>query len=310
MSELLVSVLEDYLAYCHISCTGQTLRQYAMVLAKVVADLGGTTRLISEVTPRELQRYQSAQWGSLKPNTISGYTAILKTFFEWSVERGYLTRSPAAALPRPRRHKSDADPRAIPPDHLRRMLDYARLTSPRNYALLMFLIATGSRVGGALSITLDDLRLDEYRARIRLKGGKLDFAFFGDMTREALETYLAKRPASAYPQLWVWEKKPYRPLEDGGVYAMIVDLCHRISLPREYFTHGTRHSVGISWTKAGVALGIVSAKLHHSDVGITHDYYASPDNDYMAMVSRRYESIPLMDHPEEALGNGRIIKVS
>ncbi len=310
MSELLVNVLEDYLAHCHITCTEATLKQYAMVLGKFVTDLGGASRLITEITPREVGRYQPAAWGSLKPTTIGGYTAIVKTFFEWAVERDYITTSPASSLPRPRRTKTTAEPRAIPPEHLRRILDYARVTSARNYALLMFLIATGSRIGGALSITLDDLDLDHFRAHIRLKGGRRDYVYFGDLTRDALEVYLKRRPPAPHRLLWTWDKTPYRPLKNGGVYAMLVDICHRIDLPREYFTHGTRHSVGISWTKAGVALGIVSSKLHHSDVGITHNYYATPDHEFIAMVSRRYESIPLLDHPEEALGNGRIIRVS
>lgn len=306
-SDPLTVVLEEYLDYCKISCTVPTQKQYAMVLTKAVTDLGGQTRLIEEITPRELLRYQSHTWGGLKPATVSGYTAILKTFFEWAVERDFIPRSPAANLPRPRRLKNSAEPRAIPPAHLRRMLDYAKYTSTRNYALLMFLIATGCRVGSALSVTLDNLLLDQDRARIRVKGGKQDMAYFGDMTHEALEMYLAKRPQTEHKKLWVWDKKPYRPLEDGGVYAMIVDICQRIELPREYFTHGTRHSVGISWTKAGVALGIVSTKLHHSDVGITHDFYAMPDQEFIAMVSKRYEGLPLLDHPEEAL-KGKVIR--
>lgn len=307
LNEPLHVVLEDYLDYCKVSCTVPTQMQYTMVLTRLVNDLGGKTRLIGEITPREMQRYQSHTWADLKPATVSNYTAIVKTFFNWAVERQQIAHSPAASLPRPRRLKNSAEPRAIPPEHLRRMLDYARHTSLRNYALLMFLISTGCRVGGALSVTLDNLLLENYRARIRVKGGKQDMVFFGDKTREALEAYLTKRPKAPSNALWVWDKKPFAPLEDGGVYAMIVNICKRIDLPREYFTHGTRHSVGISWTKAGVALGIVSAKLHHSDVGITHNFYAAPDQEFIAMVSRRYEDIPLMDNPEEALSR-RIIR--
>ncbi len=300
-------VLEEYFDYCHIVCTGQTLKQYKLVLNRVIADLGGTTRLLEEISPRELQRYQSKNWGHLKRSTIAGYTAVLKTFFAWAVDKGYLEKSPADGLRRPPRAKDSAEPRAIPPEHLRQMLDYTRQTSVRNYAILMFLIATGCRVGGLLSVTLNDLDVAHYRASIRVKGGRSGKVFFGDKTRTALEAYLAWRPACGHDKLWVWDKQPYKPLQDGGVYAMIVDTCQRVHLPKEYFTHGTRHSVGISWTQAGVALGIVSTKLGHSNVGITHEFYAQPDEAFIAMVSRRYEELPLLDNPHEALG-GNIIR--
>lgn len=307
-SDPLFGVLEEYLDYCKVSCTVATQQQYAMVLNRLVIDLGGGTRLIEEITPRELQRYQSQHWGALKPATLSGYTAILKTFFAWAQQRQYIAVSPAAHLPRPRRAKHNIEPRAIPPEHLRTMLDYARHTSVRNYALLMFLIATGARVGGALSVTLDGLQLNQYRARIRVKGGKTDMVYFGDKTRDALEQYLAQRPKVDNRMLWIWDKQPYRTFEDGGVRAMIVSICQRTNLPRQYFTHGTRHSLGIAWTKAGVALGIVSSKLHHSDIGITHQFYATPDQEFIAMVSRRYEELPLLDHPEDIVGKKNITR--
>lgn len=300
-------VLEEYFDYCRVVCAEQTLKQYRMVLQKVVDDLGGQTRLPEEITPRELQRYQAHVWGHLKRSTLANYTAILKSFFSWGVNRGYVDQSPARSLKRPPRSKETAELRAIPPEHLRQMLQYARLTLPRNYAILMFLIATGSRVGGLLSIGLGDLDLTNYRATIRLKGGKFDKVFWGDQTRKALEDYLAWRPDCGHDRVWVWDKQPYKPLHDGGVYAMIVDICQRINLPREYFTHGTRHSVGISWTQAGVALGIVSTKLHHSNVDITHTFYAQPDQEFIAKVSRLYEMLPLEDDPMQAIGS-RVIR--
>lgn len=300
-------VLEEYFDYCRVVCAELTLKQYQLVLRKVVTDLGGQTRLLDEITTRELQRYQANEWARLKRSTLANYTAILKSFFSWTVEKGYLEQSPARSLKRPPRAREGADPRAIPPEHLRRMLDYARVTSKRNYAILMFLISTGARVGGMLSMGMNDLDLPNYRASIRTKGRKQAKVFWGEKTKEALEDYLTWRPKCDHDRVWIWEKRPYKPLHDGGVYAMIIDICHRINLPREYFTHGTRHSVGISWTEAGVALGIVSSKLGHSNVNITHDFYAHPDDELIAKVSRLYETLPLEDNPMEAIRN-RILR--
>jgi len=306
-NEPLAGVLEEYFDYCRVVCAVETLKQYDMVLRKVVSDLGGQSRLPEEITPRELQRYQAHRWGHLKRSTLANYTAILKSFFSWAVSRGYIEQSPARLLKRPPRSKDSAEIRAIPPEHLRQMLEYTRHTSKRNYAILMFLIATGCRVGGLLSLGMDDLDLNNYRATIRLKGGKMDKVFWGDKTKKALEGYLAWRPNCGHDRVWIWDKKPYKPLKDGGVYAMIVDTCQRINLPREYFTHGTRHSVGISWTQAGVALGIVSSKLNHSDIGVTQRFYAQQDQEFIAKVSRLYETLPLEDDPMTAMGS-RIIR--
>lgn len=290
--------IEDaYETYLLRPMRSKSTSQYQVVL-KPLVDWLGANRDLELVTEADLLKYQSHLRRKLKPVTVANYTSVIKAFFNWCVDGEYLLKSPARRLERKRPPVDPEDNRAMPPDELRKILDYARVTHPRNYAVLMTLIASGVRVGGLLSMTWERTSIERQFAWVEDKGGGYYRAYFGDRTAAALEAWFRKHPLKE-GAVWTGKGPKHQPLKSGAVYAFFQDLCQRAGVQGHYHPHCLRHSRGHGLGKAGVPISIISRIMNHSDESITA-IYQPHDDEYVALIARRHELIALADEPEAA----------
>ncbi len=271
--------------------------QYEVVLKPLVAWLG-PDRDLELVTEADLLKYQSNLRKKLKPVTVANYTSVIKALFNWCMDGEYILKSPARRLERKRPPPDPEDNRAMPPDELRKIVDYAKLTHPRNHAALMVMIATGVRVGGLLSMTRERTDLDRQFAWVEDKGGGYYKAYFGPLTAEALEGWYRKQKRKE-DAVWTGKGPTYAPIKSGAVYAFFQDLCQRAGVEGHYHPHCVRHSRGHGLGKAGVPISVISRIMNHSDEAITA-IYQPHDDEYVALIARRHELIALADEPEKA----------
>lgn len=271
--------------YLKIDRAPLTNKQYGLILGALVRDVGPARRL-ERITFEDLLDWLDAQ--AIQRSTRRNYISIVKAFFNWCVEVGYLERSPARQIKRGRAHNADKQPRAIPPEDLRRIVEYARITSPRNYALLLFLADTGCRVGGACSLTLDNLYVDEGYAWLYEKGSRWARVLFGADTAGALAAWLKKRPRAApHPYVWTGLAPGYKVLTPNGVRYILKSLSAKTECSREWFPHAIRHAVAYAWADAGVSPAVVAGKLGHSDPSITLDNYYDHSDERVIMTQQR-----------------------
>ena len=260
-----------------------TNKQYRLVLSSVIEQLGAS-RQVARVTYEDLLDIQAALRLRLKPATVANYTSICKSFFAWCAQRSYCEQSPAADLVR--RRPAPRSDRAIPPDELRQMIAYTRVTSPRDYAILMFFADTGCRVGGLLSLRRSALFLDSGVAMLAEKGGKPHRALFSPDTASALTCWLERRPATAHEYVFI-ARCTGAPLTRGAVNSLFKTLSRKLALSRVWTPHAIRHAVGHAYAKAGVPATITQRKLGHSDVSTTLNYYYPTADPYLDLVSER-----------------------
>lgn len=275
----------------------KTVSQYQVVLKPLVAWLG-PQRDLELVSEADLFRYQSHLRQRLQPLTVWNYASVIKAWLNWCVEGEYLLRSPARRLERKRPQPGPEDNRAMPPAALRKIVDYAKLTHPRNYAALMVMLSSGVRVGGLLSMTWDRTDIERQFAWVEDKGGGYYRAYFGPITAAALQAWYAKHPIKE-GAIWTGKGPTYAPIKSGAVYAFFKDLCQRAGVADDYHPHCIRHSRGHGLGKAGVPLSIISRILNHSDEKTT-TIYQPHDDEYVALIARRHELIALSDEPEKA----------
>ena len=275
----------------------KSVEQYKVVLRPLV-DWLGCSRDLELVTEADLMKYQSLLRQRLKPVTVANYTSVIKAWLNWCVDGEYLLKSPARRLERKRPPLSPDDNRSIPPLDLRKLVEYARLTHPRNYAALMVMVSTGVRVGGLLSMTWDRTDIERQFAWVEDKGGGYYRAYFGDRTAEALTNWYKKHPLQE-GAIWTGKGPKYEPLKSGAVYAFFKELCQRVEVSGEYHPHRIRHSRGHGLGKAGVPISVISRIMNHSDEAITA-IYQPHDDAYVATIARRHELIALADEPETA----------
>lgn len=283
--------------YLKIDRQPSTNAQYSYVLRAMAAAIG-SQRTIRLVTYEDLLDYLATlRRTGRKESTLTGYTSIIKAFFAWCVQRRYLKRSPAADIKRGRL-KGRAP--AVPPSELRAMVDYARLTSPRNYALMLFMADTGVRVGGLVSLTLDNLDVADLSAWVVEKGGDAVQVFYGAETADALRTWLRLRPPAAHSYVWTGKAPTYEPLSERGVLFIVQRLAAKTNASQKWTPHCIRRAVGHAYAKHRIAPTVTQQKLNHSRIEVTlQHYYPQQDTAYLRDISQRYALIALRSPADE-----------
>lgn len=282
-----------------------TNKQYRLVLSALIADLGDN-RQVARVTFEDLLDVQANLRQRLQSSTVANYTSIYKAFFAWCAQRGYCEPSPAADLVR--RRPSPRSDRAIPADELRQMIEYTRVTSRRDHAILMFLADTGCRVGGLISLRRSALALDAGYAMLSEKGGKTHRALFSVATTEALLRWLEHRPALDHDYVFV-ARGTGRPLTRGAINSLFKSLSKKCHLTRIWTPHAIRHAVGHAYAKAGVPATITQRKLGHADVSTTLNYYYPNSDPYLDLVSERLALAALKSEDELRAPAARITEL-
>ena len=266
-----------------------TTLQYRFVLEQMSLTIGPGNQ-VDRVTYEILLDYQAHLRTLVSASTVANYSSIIKAFFNWCARRGYAPASPAADLLRKKPPRDPHSNRAIPADELRRIVEYARVTSSRNFAILMFLADTGCRVNAAANLRVSGLHLENGYADVVEKGGIYKRVLFGEETAAALAVWAAERPDLA--------TEAFFGIKRGAIEAMLKTISRKVGASREWYPHSLRHAVGHAFAAAGVPPTITARKLNHGDVATTLYFYYPNHDPYLEMTSKRL-SLASMKSSEE-----------
>jgi integrase/recombinase XerD len=278
-----------FLEDCAMRNRPRTAQTYAYVLRPLVASLGD--RAVDSLTPDELcqyvaamrqqtSRYQGAhqrpeQQGGLSDETVRSRVRQLRAFFAWCVQEYKLPDNPMrlVKMPRPTRPV----PKANDLNDLRRLL-LACDDSPfgrRDRAVLAFLADTGARAGGLLSLTMENLKLEEGRAIVLEKGGRSRIVPFGPFTAQVLREWLEVRPREAKTVFCALHPKWYGvPLTLSGLHRILRHLKRVAKVTGRVNPHAYRHGFAREWLRNRGDLGTLSRILGHSSPTVTLMFYA------------------------------------
>src|ERR1035437_1156345 len=146
-------------------------RSYAQTLGRLGRDLG-PERPLEWVCGRELERAVVEAWGGCAPATWNRHVATVRSFSAFCVRRGWVGEPFAEVLAR-RREPADRT-RAIPFAQLERLWRRDDV-AVREKALWRLLYETAARAGEVLSLNVEDVELENKRARVRSKGGDVEW---------------------------------------------------------------------------------------------------------------------------------------
>lgn len=113
---------------------------------------------IEDITPELIDQYIAFLYrNKLSVFTIAGRIQVIKTFFGWSVQRRYISESPASHLKKPRlNYKTNI--KAIHQQDLEAIIQKARQDGKiLEETMLVFLADTGCRSGELCSINISSL---------------------------------------------------------------------------------------------------------------------------------------------------------
>jgi integrase len=179
-------------------------RSYAQTLGRL-RDAVGADWPLERLGARELERVAGEAWGPLAPATWNRHVATLRSFSAFCRRRGWVDAAIADGLQR-RREPVDRT-KAVPYaqlDRLWRRDDVA----VREKALWRLLYETAARAQEVLSLNVEDVDLDNKRARVRSTGGDIEWLHLQAGSARLLPRLIAGR---ARGPLFLADRRPAPP---------------------------------------------------------------------------------------------------
>lgn len=300
----LQTALEEYLLACAADgLSPATIKWYESLLSAFVDHFQGQPiEALSTTTIRQyivdLQnrdvRYINApqkplQDGGLSAASIAGHIRALHAFWTWIAREYSLPKNPMENIRRQR--APQLEPKAISPADFIKLFNATGLNDAgkRDRAILVTLADTGCRLGGLLSLTLDNLDLGQRHACVFEKGQRLRRIVFTNYTAQVLRQWIELRPTNtAYVFCSMTTGEP---LTESGVNQILKRLKDRAEVTGRVNPHSFRHGFAREYLRNGGDLVTLARLLGHRDISTTAAYYAVFANDELADFHEKFSPL-------------------
>mgnify|MGYP001234677670 CR=1 FL=1 len=234
---------------------------------------------IDELTPQLLFDWHQSLQLTAKPVTANSYLRAVSTVLSRLTRFGYLAANPATAVPyakEPMRR-----PKAVTEETYHALRHAADCT--RDLAIVDMLWATGCRLSGLRSMSLENVELWEEKDELRLavmvfeKFGASRYVYARSPQSDSLRVWLGDRPAVGHDFIFVSHSLQSfgMPLSDDGLQGILWRLRQRAAIPRTTpaNAHAFRHAFAIRMLDEGHDISAVSAFMGHADPSFTAKVY-------------------------------------
>lgn len=292
---LMTEGIELYLSRPNLS--SNTRKLYQFQFGQFVRWMGD--RELEAVQQADLMRYIALkQQLGASPRHINLITNLFKSLFAWFCKNEYSERNPALRLECVHVEPIPDEERAIAPQDWQKIKQYAREHSPRDYALLCFMLDTACRVSAAATLRLKgldiaNLRAVGYEAKIR---SRVEWAF-GEECGRALNAWLEVRPQVEHDYCFTGVLSPYDGLRPHSIREMMKRVCAAAGVPA-WTPHSLRHATLQNLArKADVTLLDVQTKANHLSPKTTLENYYPQKSRRIGELSKRYSLVD--DAPDD-----------
>lgn len=205
-----------------------------------------------------------------RPSSVATRLSGIASAYRYAVEEGYLDRSPADRLRRPR--VPDTSPRSgLSKAEAVAVLEVAR-PSPRDATVAGLLLLLGLRASELENLSASDLGHDRGHRTVTVpgKGGRVDRVPVAPYLADALDRLLAER--AAMPGLPLLANARGGPLDRHAVTTIVRRLASAAGIERRVCPHDLRHAMVTHALAAGVPLHAVQDAARHADPRTTRRY--------------------------------------
>ncbi len=274
-----------------------TLVAYGKDLADTMAFLTARGETLQTATVEQIEGYfADLSRRGLSPATAARRRAAVRQFYRFAVGERWRADDPSRRVDAPRRGRPL--PKVLSIGDLEALIAAAGekdgAAGLRLRCLVELIYASGLRVSEALSLTLASVARNPAFLTVRGKGGKDRLAPLNGPAREALQAYLAVRPAHfpngvrESPWLFPSRSKAGRltPRRLGQLLdeaAMLAGLD-----PAKVSPHVLRHAFATHLLEGGADLRVVQTFLGHADISTTQIYTHVTEQRLREVVERAH----------------------
>lgn len=299
--------LREYLLACRADGLRPATLQWYRSLLTAFADALANQELAT-ITPRMIRQYivdledradryidavqKPKQRGGLSKASVAAHVRALHAFWKWCEREYHLAHNPMENIKRQR--VVPPEPKAISGEDFVKLFNAteAGRFGERDRAILVFLADTGARLGGLITLTLDNLFIEDQRAIVREKGQKTRSVVFTAYTARILYQWLAARRAVA--SRYVFTSQRGAKLTESGVNQMLDRLKTRAGTTGRVNPHSFRHGFAREYLRNGGDLATLARLLGHSDISTTAAYYAVFSQDELAGLHEKFSPLTSM----------------
>ena len=183
------SAVAAYLATLRGAEQASTRHKYGQVLGRVVVAFGASAGL-DEIGAEAFAAWFGSQWADRAPSTWNVSLDAIRSAAAYWLAQGWITADPSRMLKR-RKPRADRS-RALSVAEVEQLLAREDI-SLRERVLWRMLYETAARSAEVLALNVEDLDLPNRRARVRRKGGALDWIVWQTGTARLLPRLLKGR---------------------------------------------------------------------------------------------------------------------
>jgi integrase/recombinase XerC len=271
---------DDYLRYeKHYS--KYTLTSYHCDLKQFthwLAALSDTPQAkIEKTTLLRANSQQIRQWiAQLHRQGISGKTiqrklSTLRSFYQFMLREGTLTKNPAVDLRAPKSARKL--PSTLDVDTINQLLDMPEdsVLAIRDHAILELFYSSGLRLSELVSLNVDSLDLIDNTLRATGKGNKTRLLPIGSKATAAVKKWLKQRKAIADEVALFVSNRGTR-LSHRAIQLCVSHWQKKGGLTQHLHPHKLRHSFASHLLESSGDLRAVQELLGHADISTTQIY--------------------------------------
>ena len=216
----------------------------------------------------------------LGPRGVQRALAAIRSFFRYLARQRIIDNPAASSIRTPRVARGLPRPLSIAESRQTLAMAGSRNDAPerqppwllaRNTALLTLLYGAGLRISEALSLKANDIPLGDSLVIVG-KGRKERVVPVLPAVREAIEQYVAQRPATGFPNSPLFLSRRGKAMSAREAQALMQTLRSRLGLSERATPHALRHSFASHLLDGGADLRSVQELLGHESLSTTQNY--------------------------------------
>ena len=268
----------DFIQYCLFEkgLTDQSVSSYQNDLDVYCSFLQDkSVFLVKDITSNHIKEFLKLRGDSESTSTVAHNLTVIKNFHKYLIKENIVKEDVSLFISRPKLQKRL--PRALTVEEVDLLLDIT-LNSPfdyRNKAMLELMYGAGLRVSELVSLTLNQIDLENGLVRIMGKGRKEREIPIGEYGVYYLKLYLEHRGMlikNHRQEDALFLNNHGKQITRQGFFKILKQLLLDKGLNPDVSPHTLRHSFATHLLSHGADLRSIQEMLGHSDISTTKIY--------------------------------------
>jgi integrase len=253
-----------------------TLEHYTNALRAYVLPIWKDRR-ITAITHEMIQTFLAEQAKTYSKSTLRSMRAVMRLILGWAVKNELMRKNPCEGIKLPvvANLKRCVTRHNLTPEQIFALV----CMLPEPYAtLVLFIAATGVRIGEAAAIKASDFDGDVICISRRIYNGDVDSVKTRKSVRRLdVSPELKERMLRIAGSEWIFCSRAGTPIDDGNALRRYIHpACEKLNIVIGGW-HDFRHTLTARLRKAGVHPVVVSGILGHNRVNLAMDAYDVAD---------------------------------